>query len=234
MRLGAERFSKVEFLSHLCQIRKQTFKATTILSAWRKTGLWPYNPSVVINQLRQHQGALRTPSPPPPPQSVTQLTPRRLYELHASGKRIQSEIDGQVKDSPFKKRLISWMKGAIAISLENESARQERDQYLAAEKTRKSRSKSQKHVFKGGSITVANARFKSKERKAAEATKAIRWLRRKTIQQEKRALQQEEEKIAIQDSVTQEEATEEARRQHDAWVNASDSDGDSDGDSDSE
>ena len=46
-------FSKVEFLARITTIRKQAFKKNTILSSFRKTGLIPYNPSVVLNKLQE-------------------------------------------------------------------------------------------------------------------------------------------------------------------------------------
>jgi len=48
-------FNKIEFLSALCLIRQQAFKETTILSAFRKTELIPWNPDAVLSRLPRHQ-----------------------------------------------------------------------------------------------------------------------------------------------------------------------------------
>ena len=45
---GDETFSKVEFLAAFNTFRAKVFKSTTITSAWRKSGLIPYNPEVVL------------------------------------------------------------------------------------------------------------------------------------------------------------------------------------------
>ena len=50
---GDETFSKVEFLAAFNTFRAKAFKSTTITSAWRKTGLIPYNPEVVLQKVRE-------------------------------------------------------------------------------------------------------------------------------------------------------------------------------------
>jgi len=54
-RTGCTDFDKVEFLTAIDSIQQQTFKLSTICSAFRTTGLVPYNPSVVLAQLRESQ-----------------------------------------------------------------------------------------------------------------------------------------------------------------------------------
>ena len=46
-RTGCSDFNKLEFLTALSSIREQTFKKTTVLSAFRQTGLIPFNPEIV-------------------------------------------------------------------------------------------------------------------------------------------------------------------------------------------
>ena len=53
-RTGCSDFNKIEFLSAISSIRQQAFKRTTILSSFRKTGLIPFNPDVVLSQLREY------------------------------------------------------------------------------------------------------------------------------------------------------------------------------------
>jgi len=50
-RTGFGEFDKIEFLAAIKSIRNQTFKDITIKSAWRKTGIIPFKPSVVLDQL---------------------------------------------------------------------------------------------------------------------------------------------------------------------------------------
>lgn len=64
-RTGCTDFNKVEFLAALHDIRLHTFKANTIKTAWRKAGLVPHDPNVVLAQL-----------PPPEPAPIARpITP---------------------------------------------------------------------------------------------------------------------------------------------------------------
>ena len=51
VRAGCRNFNKIEFLHHYSQIRKKVFKLQNIASGWRKTGIYPLNPDIVISQL---------------------------------------------------------------------------------------------------------------------------------------------------------------------------------------
>jgi len=54
-RTGCGDFNKSEFLDIIDTIRQQTFKTSTVKSAFRATGLIPYNPDIVISKLRRLQ-----------------------------------------------------------------------------------------------------------------------------------------------------------------------------------
>lgn len=76
VRSGDAEFSKVEFLARITTIQKQAFKKNTILSSFRKTGLIPYDPSIVLNKL-QEAGKDSRATPELPPLS-NPSTPKRL------------------------------------------------------------------------------------------------------------------------------------------------------------
>ena len=63
-------------MARITTIRKQAFKKNTILSSFRKTGLIPYDPSIVLNKL-QEAGKDSRATPEPPPLS-NPSTPKRL------------------------------------------------------------------------------------------------------------------------------------------------------------
>ena len=89
---GCDDFNKVEFLSVIDRIRRQTFKQETVIHAFQKTGLWPINPTPVLRRLEAIQArnnpwaaststpALRVPSPQlgAPPMSPNTAT-RTLF-----------------------------------------------------------------------------------------------------------------------------------------------------------
>ena len=55
IRTGYTKFNKTEFLNAIDSIRAKTFKKNTILSSWRKSGIFPYNPNVVLTKLREYE-----------------------------------------------------------------------------------------------------------------------------------------------------------------------------------
>lgn len=48
---GVVDYGKVDFLNGLTYIRKRALKKSTILSAWKKCGLYPWNPALVLDCL---------------------------------------------------------------------------------------------------------------------------------------------------------------------------------------
>ena len=88
-------FNKVEFLEALGSIRAKTFKTSTILSAFKETGLYPYNPAKVLDKLQtqekeddwedisnpENNDEQPTTHPPPPP-PPTKSDPMSWYQHH--------------------------------------------------------------------------------------------------------------------------------------------------------
>jgi len=66
-RNGISNITKVDFIVKLEQIRVSTFKVRTIRSAFANSGLYPYNPSIVIDRLRE-----KTP-PKTSPEAITAM-----------------------------------------------------------------------------------------------------------------------------------------------------------------
>jgi hypothetical protein len=65
---GGGKFTKVEFLHALDTIRQKTFKKQTICHGFRATGIIPYNPRIIIEQLEDYMAT------PPPPQLKRKFT----------------------------------------------------------------------------------------------------------------------------------------------------------------
>lgn len=55
---GAVDFGKADFLAHLQEARNRTFQQSIILKAWEKCGIFPYNPSIVLDQLQDPLSSL--------------------------------------------------------------------------------------------------------------------------------------------------------------------------------
>ena len=102
-RTGCTDFNKVEFLYHLKSIRDATFKASSIRSAWKKAGLIPYNPEVVLSKLRERAFVRpQTPlpivqRPPLPKPLLIPTTPRSVKRLITRLYTITSTLDRKEK-----------------------------------------------------------------------------------------------------------------------------------------
>ena len=86
MRSSEGDFGKLEFLAKFQVMRTQTFKKSTIQSAFKRTGLIPYNPEVVLQQVRALPSSTRAITPPPSNptnemSSVCTTTPHRPHEI---------------------------------------------------------------------------------------------------------------------------------------------------------
>jgi len=83
-RRGCGNFDKAEFLDTIDSIRQQTFKSSTIYSAFQATGLIPYNPDIVVSKLREvdtsapQQSPLSTESPTGIP--MTTASPKSMSD----------------------------------------------------------------------------------------------------------------------------------------------------------
>ena len=118
VRLGDEKFGKLEFLAAFQSFRNQTFKPTTIRHAFKSTGLVPFNPDIVLDKIREKQAqraqtAIRTPSPPPLP--LHQRTPQGPALVVKYGQKLQRAYTklktGEIVDSEQIQRFI---RGSIA------------------------------------------------------------------------------------------------------------------------
>ncbi len=63
--MGDETFSKVEFLAAFNEFRTKAFKESTIRSAWKHTGLIPFDSKVVLNKVQIIERSNRSITPSP-------------------------------------------------------------------------------------------------------------------------------------------------------------------------
>ena len=98
MRTGIPEFGKLDFLASLTTMRARTFKKSTILSAFRKTGLIPYNPEIVLQKIRpaNSQTPPSRPVTPPPPANpfsgICNETPRRCEQVVGQARTLLNTI----------------------------------------------------------------------------------------------------------------------------------------------
>ena len=113
VRTGCVDFNKVEFLHNVQQIRSNTFKRGTILSAWEKSGLFPFNPEIVLQKISRPQ----TP-PPPPVENILPSSPPTPYTPKSTiGYSCKMRNRIQEGRGVSKLQFDRYMRGAIAQSL---------------------------------------------------------------------------------------------------------------------
>ena len=117
IRTGDIEFSKLEFLARFQHIRNQAFKKSTILSAFRETGLVPYNPEHIIAKLAVYQEPRRIRSVSPPPdhakmKEVLFNTPKTIPEIRTQADWLTKHIEKQNPAITFC--LEKFTKGSLA------------------------------------------------------------------------------------------------------------------------
>ena len=149
---GCGKFTKVEFLHALGAIRKKTFKQRTIQHGFQKTGIVPFNPSIVLDQM---------PQPDYPSSSSTSnnndvdswgSTPKKANRFREIGDRI-SEIHDTDEDE-FNKGLELLIRGGSMLASYSAAIEAELDQYIKAARDRAARSQaSRRRIRKGGIVS---------------------------------------------------------------------------------
>ena len=180
VRAGNMEFSKLDFLASFQAIRASTFTKSSILSAWKNTGLIPYNPNVVLAKIEAIQASNRPASPPPPSVPPSARTPHTIQELIIHGKKLQTTMKKlQVIDKDFQVHVERFIKGSITSAHTLQIT--ERD-LLATRQEAVARVKRKvlkgNVAQKGGVITVKEVRRKTVTRMDSEVEKQKRALTR--------------------------------------------------------
>jgi cell division septum initiation protein DivIVA len=186
IRTGAKSFEKVDFLTALRGVREATFKESTVRSAWRATGLIPYNPQVVLDQLQQikdkanRRAGIPT-RPSTPNQDVTAaqyIVPTKPSEIHTLARQLQFYLDQSDLPEAMSVRFKAFFQGTSELLVSGAYAEWELGRNTAAEAARNARSTSRRQISKDGVIYVKDARHRKKEIILNEEAQAQRVLDR--------------------------------------------------------
>ncbi|KAH6667219.1 hypothetical protein B0J14DRAFT_676966 [Halenospora varia] len=110
--LGAKEISKTDFFSFFQTFSDKTFTPKLRKSAFKKAGLIPWNPSIVLDKMKSYGGIQQAPDPPsstssrestpgfatPPPAPWSEFQTPITYTQR---KRGADYIDGRVKNGPW-------------------------------------------------------------------------------------------------------------------------------------
>ena len=170
-------FNKLDFLTAFQTIRTQTFTKSTICSAWKNTGLIPYNPSVVLSKIEAIQASIH-PITPPHQAPVFARTPHTAKEVIAHGRKLQTTMRKlNVVNEEFQLHVNRFIKGSITSAYTRQLS--ERDLLATREEaiSKAARKRLSGNVAqKGGIIRVGDVRRKAVKRMESEVEKAERAL----------------------------------------------------------
>ncbi len=118
VRLGDEKFGKLEFLAAFQSFRNQIFKSSTIRHAFKSTGLIRFNPDLVLDKIHEKQAQRQQPSiqtPSPPPLLLNQCSSQRPVSVVKYRQKFQRTY---AKLKPWEKidpeQIQRFIRGSIA------------------------------------------------------------------------------------------------------------------------
>ena len=174
VRDGLINITKLEFLSCIQQVRLQAFKESTIRSAFRKTGIFPFNPQVVLQCLEARQA--RTPTPPPnsEPHSSPFRTPLTLRQINKVAEKLEIVLEeDESLDPDFSHDLSRFIRGSLSLATELVQTKRDLGRTKMAERIQKQR-KAMKNIQlqSGGVLSVAQGREMVQQREDDQIAKA--------------------------------------------------------------
>jgi len=187
-RTGCSDFNKIEFLAAIGSIREKAFKRSTIISAFKKTGLIPYNPCIVLSKLRerspepatyslQSQSTQLSSRPSTPPSRHPELEPCLSTPQTVRSLKRHADFLWQTdpNTSTFRNSLNFYLKGSIAQAHLANQLQEDLDNAEAAQLARANRQKrTRRGVQRGGVLYASEARTMVERREENEAEKQIR------------------------------------------------------------
>ncbi|KID81501.1 transposase, partial [Metarhizium majus ARSEF 297] len=162
VRDGVLNITKIEFLACIQAVRKQAFKTATILSAFRKTGISPYNPQPIIEALEQ-RAAIYTPTPSPPPylyhSSSDFETPTTLRQINKVANRLEEVLEDTSFEPEFTYNISRFIRGSLIAATELIQTKRDLGRTKAAQLLSQQR-RAHKHrpLQNGGVLSVDDAR----------------------------------------------------------------------------
>ena len=171
-RTGAFEIDKMEFLYLIPDVRKRTFKKTTIKAAFAETGLYPFDPKKVLDKL---------PPPPPPPKATPEedplsttiniTTPKTLRQASDLAWYIRQNWEEQ-ENEDLNEAIQKYVYGAeIQLQAFRSLKQQLKETKAENERRQKQKANARKVIQKFGVITVADGRSLAKKRKIANEKK---------------------------------------------------------------
>ena len=164
---GDEIFTKIKLLAAFHGFRSKAFKNTTIRSAWKQTGLIPFDPNVVLNKMRETQPARSITPPTTTTESpdVWMTTPTTRKQL----RRQQVSLLCSDYELELHQKLVKYTKGTNAMARRIELLENKLGRTQSAQNARNACKKQSGKVLQTGGILYAkDARTMTQDRVQVE------------------------------------------------------------------
>ena len=173
---GCQKFTKDEFLYALGEIRRKTFKPSTIRLGWKLTGLWPINSRLITEDLIDYNpppDTIRAWSSEPPTPSSHSSTSTQFSTLKTSERirYISDQIDNYENTSArYQKAVQALQKGAKVMADVSHEIQSEIDRLDSVRNARHARwNVSRRNIRVTGIIPPSHAKkIKKNEAKLTE------------------------------------------------------------------
>jgi hypothetical protein len=152
VQMGDETFSIVEFLAAFNEFRTKAFKESTIRSAWKHTGLIPFDPKVVLDKVQIIERSNRSITPS---STIGDPAVWKTSTIRAALENQLLELTDEPTSLGFTTKLCTFWKGANAMARKMKLLQDQLSQIEAAENARKARKKQSNKVLKTGGILYA-------------------------------------------------------------------------------
>jgi hypothetical protein len=196
VRDGLTNITKVEFLAVIEGVRKKAFTNSTILSAFKKAGISPFNPVPILEELK-HRCVQRTPSPlhfgsqngylTSSPFSI--YTPVTIRQVNKVANKVEKAlVDSPAIDDGFKSDVLRLIRSAQSntaelIQVKKDLGRTQFAQRAAAAR----RAQKNQPLQSGGVLTVEEGRRMVVQKEVDREKEALRIVE---AAEKKRQLQQ--------------------------------------------
>lgn len=163
------------FLADLPYIRNQSLTIKTIQSGWREAGLWPYNPALVIDKLKDTRN--ETPEYEDPIAYDITMTPKTSRQTVEGVEHWQRKAE-QLFSSPSRHGFEAFARGTTIVLHRAELYKTELDIVaLRAFQQRDAKARARKSLQSGGQLYAHEARAKREEKEAQARQRQMRKMR---------------------------------------------------------
>ena len=160
-------------------MREKTFTKKTILSSFKNTGLFPFNPDIILKKIEAEKAQERPKTPPQEVEQIFASTPHTTKEIIQHGQRLNNTLHTQNFYDLDPINIERFVKGALANAHNSQLTERELAKIHDTATTKAARRRlTGKVVQKGGVVVIEDVRYQKAKRDEDEIAKARRVLER--------------------------------------------------------